>query len=566
MVLDPDGILRHYEYDEWHMERAALNAERLEQEEVEAVEYAGVGRQNEGEAQLKEKRKVGEDELRESRWTGYETMVELKRMEEEGHEKTDQMGAEYANERREIRQAMKDIEEEYEIGEEKREFVEVVEVWEEETTYEEEYTREENVEEKLDFEGDRTKYRPNDDHSHGNKEPQDHDEAVFEFEISVHFHDYTDERIEHSENSDVENREEGNKREGGRYIEVRDEAGEEKVKGVWGFREIGLEGKTELVHVDVKETRRIQESVQEMEKMGEGKMEGRREMGEAKKDGEMEKVKYEEREGKGESILEASEFGLEETRYVEIKTGEMHLKEKELMTERTMERMLSGGYVPDAMDTYLVGQYMTLDPVRNDQSGSSTNEGVEYPGQAVKPTNQNGGKVEEVNTDVGERDEEQTREVGWKIDVNQKEEEDKMKEKLFPIDIETQKATGTGHIEAKKGERMGEERMQGREKTAKEKEAGTEGKHFEVQEKCVDTTVEHDVGENMEVTQENMRNTEEKSGDKKSKVKSKFPDDGKKHRLEGDRAQDTKERLQGSYNIKVKLDGTIRIYRYIGSP
>jgi hypothetical protein len=174
--------------------------------------------------------------------------------------------------------------------------------------------------------------------------------------------------------------------------------------------------------------------------------------------------------------------------------------------------------------------------------------------------------VEDVNTDVRERDAEERREVGRKIDVNHKE-EDKMKEKRFPIDIET----GMGHMEAKKRERMGEERMQDREKTGKEKEkslreVGTEGKYFEVQEKCVDTTAENDVGENMEVAQANTTNTEEKSGDKKSKVKSKLPDDGKKHRLEGDHAQDTKERLQGSYNIKVKLDGTIRIYRYIGSP
>ncbi|PNF20648.1 hypothetical protein B7P43_G03033 [Cryptotermes secundus] len=550
VVLDPDGI-RRYEYDEWHMKQTALNAEGLEQEEIEVVEYAGVGRQNE-EVELKEKRKVGEDELRENRWTGYETMVELKRMEEEGHEKKDQMGAEYADGRRGIREAMTDIENEYENGEEKREFVTVVEVREEEMTYEEEYTREEYVEDKLDVEEDRTKYRPNDDHSHSNTELQDHAEAVFECEISVHL------RFEYSENSDVETREEGNKREDERYAEVRDKAGEEKVKAMWGSREIGLQGKTEMVHVDIKEMR-IQESVQEMEKIDE-----RREMGEAKKDGEIEKFKYEEREGKGESILEASEFGLEETRYVEIETGEMHLKEKELITETTMELMLSGGHVPDAMDTHLVGQYMALYSARNDQLGSSTDEGVKYLGQAVKPSNQNDGKVEEVNTDVGEPDAEETREVGRKINVNQKE-EDKMKEKLFPIDIETQKATGMGHMEAKKSERM-----QGMEKTGKDKErslreVGTERKPFEVQEKCVDTTVENDVGENMEIAQANTTNTEEKSGDKKPKIKSKLPVEGKKHRLEGDHAQDSKKRPEGNYNIKVKLDGTIRIYRYIGS-
>jgi hypothetical protein len=552
VVLDPDGIIRHYEYDEWRMGHAALDAERLKQEEREVTKYAEVGRQIEGnkelrEAELKEKRKVGE-------WTGYEIMSELKRMEEE--------------------------------GEEKQEFVKVMEVWEEETMYEEEYIREENVEGKLDFAEDRTKYRPNDDHSHSNTEPQDYDDMVFEIEVSVHFRDYTDERIERSgpgskssslalevvegeerkEITDVEKREEGNKREAGRYIEVRDRTGEEKMKGMRGFKEIGLQEKTEMVHVDVKETRRTEESVQEMEKVGEGMMYERREMGEVRQDGEVEKLEYKEREEIGESILEALNVVLEEARYVHVNTGEVHLNEKQLITETTVEHVLSGGHARDAMDTheYLVGQHMPRGPAGNDQLGSSTNEGVEYHGQAVKPSNQKSGKVEEVNTDVGERNAEETRE-GRKIEVHQKEDEEKMKENLVPIDVETQKGTGMGNMEVKKGKRMGEERMQDKEKTGKEKEkglreVGKERKHFEVQEKCV----EKDVGENMEVAQANTIYMEEKAGDKKSKGKSKLPDDRMTHRLQGDHAQDTKERSQGSYNVKLKLDGSIRIYRYTG--
>jgi hypothetical protein len=585
MILDPDGIIRHYEYDEWHRKQASLDAEPLNQEEREVTQYADVGWQIEGnkelgEEELKEKSKVGEDELREKRWTGYEIMTELKRMEEEGEEKRDQMGAEYADERREIREAMKDIEKEYEDGEEKQGFVKIVDVWEEEMIYNEENIREEYVDEKLDFAEDRTKYSPNDDHSHNNTEPQDYDEMVFEIEVSVHFHDYTDERLVHPgpgiksssqifevvEEEERNEREEGKKREAGRYVEVRDKAGEEKVEGMWGCREIGLQGNTEIVHVDVKETWRMEEGVQEMEKVGEGKMTERREMGETKKGGEMEKFEYEEREEKVESNLEALEVELEEARYVDINAGEVHLNEKQLITETIMEPVLSGGYIRDAIGTYLISQYMPRDPTGNDQLGSSANEGVEYPGQAVKPFNQKNGKVDEVNTDVEQRDVAKAGEVGRKIEVNQKAGKGKMKENLVPIDVEAQKPTGIGHMEVKKGKRMEEERMQDRQKTGKEKglwEVGKERKHFEVQEKCVDTNVEKDVGENMEVTQANTTCMEEKAGDK-SKRKCKLPDDWMKHRLEDDHTQYTKERPQGSYNIKLKLEGNIHIYHYTG--
>jgi hypothetical protein len=586
VVVDPNGVVRHYGYADWQRRQAALDAldaELLRQEESEVATYADVGRQVEGnkelgEAEFREKRKVGDDELREKRWSKYEIISGLNRMEEEGAEKWDQTGAEYADEMREIRGAIKNVEKEYENGEETQGFVKTVEVWEEETIYEEEYIREENVEEELDFAEDRTKYRPNDDYSHSNTDPQDYDEMVFEIEISVHVHDYTDERIEHpgpgtkpssqtfevaeeedrKENTEVEKREEGNKRESGRYIDVRDKAGEEKVRGMWGFREIGLQEKTEI-DVDVKETR-IEESMQEMGKVVEGKMEERRVMGGARREGEVEKFEYKEREERGERILEALVVGLEEKRYVDINTGEVHLNEKQLITE-TMEHVLSGGYARDAVDTYLVGQYMPRGPAGNDQLGSSTNEGVEYSGQAVK------GK--EVNADVGERDAKGTREVGRKIEENQEAGKEKMKEKLVSIDVETQETTGMGHIEIKKGKRMGEERMQDREKMGKEEEkgfgeAGKERKPFEVQEKCVDTKAERYVGENVEVAQASATYTEERAGEKKSKGQSKLPDDGMKQRMEGDHAQDTKERPQGTYNIKLKLDGSIRVYRYTG--
>jgi hypothetical protein len=586
VVLDPDGIIRHYEYDEWHMIQAALVAEHRRQEESEVAEhtYAEVGREIEGnkelgEAELEEKMRVGEDELREKRWTGYEVMAESKRIVAEGAAKRDQIGAEYADERREIREAREDIEYEYEDGEEVQEFVEDVEVWEyweEETMYEEENIREKNVEGNLDFAEDRTKYRSKRDHSHSTTVPQDYDEMVFKFEVNVHFHDSTDESIEHpdpgtkpsSQIFEVVEEEEGDEGEAARYIEVRDKAGEEEVKGMWGFREIDLQEKTEMVHVDVEETRRIEESVQEIEKVGEGNMGERREMGEARRDVEVEKFGYRETVENVESILEALEVGFEETRYVDKNTGEMHLNEKQI-TETTMEHVLYGGYVRDAVDTHRAGQYLPRGPAGNDALGSSTNKDVEYPGQAVKPSKQKNGKQKEVNRDVGGRDVEETREVGRKIKVNQKAGKEKVKDRLSPIDVETQKGAGMGHMEIKEGKEMRDERMQDREKKGKEKgkglrEVGKKRKHFEVQEKSVNKKVGRDIGENMEVAQANTAYMGEKAGDKKSKGKSKLPDDKMKHRLEGDHAQDTKERSQKSYHIELKLDGSIRIYRYTG--
>jgi hypothetical protein len=459
------------------MKEAALVAEKR-RKEGKVAKYADVGREIEGnqelgEAELKEKRKVGEDELREKSWTGYEIMAESKRIVGEEAEKRDQIGAEYADEWRDMREVRKDVENEYEDGEEVQEFVHDVEVWEyweEETIYEEENIREENVEGNLDFAEDRTRYRSEGDHSHSATEPQDYDEMAFNLEVYVHFHDSTGESIEHPDpgtkpssqtfqsveeekkkkDIDVEKREEGDKGEAGRYTEVRDKTGERKVKGTWGFKEIDLQEKTEMLHVDVKETRRIEESVQEMEYVGEGKMDERREMGEARRDVEVEKFGYREINEEVESILEAFEVGLEETRYVDKNTGEVYLNEKQIITETTMEHVLSGEYARDAVDTHEAGQYMARGPTGNDALGISTNEDVEYSGQ----------------------------------------------------------------------------------------------------EKYVDTKVENDVGE--------------KAGEKESKGKSKLPDDKMKHRLEGDHAQDTKERSQKSSHIQLKLDGIIRVYHYTG--
>jgi hypothetical protein len=213
------------------------------------------------------------------------------------------------------------------------------------------------------------------------------------------------EQEEWKETTDVEKRGEGNKREAGRYIVARNKEGEENMKGMWGFRGISLQEKTELTDVDVKEPRKIEESTQEMEKVSEGKMDERRAMGEARKEKEMGKLEYKDKEEKAERILEASEVGLEQMKHVDKKRK---------------------------------------------------------------------------------------------------------------------------------------------------------------QKNCVDTRVEKDIGENVEVPQANTTYTEEKAGDKKSKGKIKLPDDGMKHRLEGDHAQDTKERSQGSQNIELKIGGSIRIYRYTG--
>jgi hypothetical protein len=543
VVLDPDGIIRHYVYNKRDMKEAVRVAELLRREGGEVVENAEVGRETElGEAELVEKRKAGEVEYGEKRGMGYEIMTKLNGMEEEGTEKRYQMGPENWEERREMGEATENVEKEYEDREEEPEFVKTVKVWEyweEETMHEEENIREENMEEHLYFAEDTTKYRQNGDHSHSTAGPQDYEEMVLGIQVFIYFHDSSDERIKYPDG--------GTKLPRQTYEVVKEE---EESTGV----EKRVAG----------DTRGTEESVPEMEKMGEWKMDERGEMGEARKDVEVETFGYTETEEKVESILEAVKAGLEETRYMDIHTGEAHLNEKRLITETTLEHTVSGGYAHEALHTYRAGQYVPRGPEGTDPLGYATKEDVEYPGLAVKLSNQE--KGERVNTDVGDRGAEETREVGREIEGKQKAGVEKVKEKLVRTEVKIQEGAGMGHMEVKEGKRMGEERMQDREKVGKEEEKGWRevGKEGTVTEKCVDREVEKEVGENMEVPHVSTTYVEDKVGDKNLKGKCKLPDDKMKYGLKGDHAQDTKERPQGSSYIELKLDGIIRVYHYTG--
>jgi hypothetical protein len=69
-----------------------------------------------------------------------------------------------------------------------------------------------------------------------------------------------------------------------------------------------------------------------------------------------------------------------------------------------MKHVLSGRYARDPSVTYQFGQYTSRGSGGNDPSGYSITEGMESPGHAVNEKS----KKEETNTDVGERDAEET--------------------------------------------------------------------------------------------------------------------------------------------------------------
>jgi hypothetical protein len=442
VVLDNSNTIRRYAYDEWNKKQAALFTEFLSQEDSEEVNYIVVRRGNGGneefgEEDLNEKWKVEEEEF------GEEIMAELNGMEEVQSE--DEMDEENADELREKREAREIVRSLYEgEGEEQKymKFVQVFEYEEEETIYEEETIREEI----FNFEEDMTKYSSNGDNSQSTTESQDYDKMILKIEACIHLYGSVDELDEHAhsgtkeEKDNVEERRKIDKSKAGRFNEVMDKAGEEKIKEKMGFRQSDLQEKTEMMNVEVKERERLQRSVEKVEEISDGKMDVKTEEGEAKKDTQMETLECEETEEEVESTLEAPEV----VRYDDENADEMRAKEKRLTSE-TIMKVLSGRYARDPSHTYQFEQYMSRDSGGHEPTGYSAAGGVESPGQAA---NQENGK-EEAN--VGERGAEGTVEVGGNNEINQM----AGQEKLVPTEVKNHKERARGRMEGNEGKEPG---------------------------------------------------------------------------------------------------------------
>jgi hypothetical protein len=507
-VREGNGIDHYYEYDEWHKKQAALVAELSREDITEVVTFIDIGdddggNEEPGEAELNEEKKIEEEEgeLRENRETGYMMITELKGMEEVGVETKDEIGEENADQWRELDEAREEVKLMYEGGGEEQKYLKAVEVFEyleEEVIYEEEIIKGE----KLEFAEDRTEYGPNGDNSESTTESQDYDEMVLKTEIYVRVYDSIHEPNGHAdpstkkENNDAEERKEYDKRGARRFNEVMDKVGQEKVKEILEFRKSDIQEKTKMANVEVKERERLQHRMQDVKKMGEGKKDERTEKGEERKHTEVEKFEYGETGEKVESTMEALEIGLEEMRYDDKNTDGMHLNGKRLITETIMKNVLSGRYARDAPYTYQLGEYTQGGLGENYPSGYSTKEGVAFPGQAV---NEKNGKEEEANANVGERDPEETVEVGQSIEINQKAEHEEPKRKPVSTEAKNQKESGRAQVDVKDG--------------------------------------------------------------KKTK-KYNFSDDNMKYRPKGEHKYDTKDRPQGNYYTKIKLSGTIGVYHY----